>query len=160
MQSAANRTLHRRIWAIMVHVPRYQSFGPSRLARDSGLARSTVTRFLSGESTPSVYMVLALLSAIEKQMGRHIDLRELISIDGNYPTPSACKLMGCKGCLPPEAHNRDCTTKPEYSHMKGGEWSVISADETEIADSLPSPGTHVPEKQTLISNSNRAKEVP
>jgi transcriptional regulator with XRE-family HTH domain len=161
MQSACNRTLHKRIWAIMVHVKRYQSCGPSRLARDAGVARSTVTRFLSGKSTPSVYMILALLNEIEKQLGRNIDLRELISVDGKYPTASVCKLMGCTGCLPPEAHNSDCTTRPEYAHMKGGEWSVITADTADIAESGQlAVFSDQPQKHSLLLSTNHAKEVP
>jgi transcriptional regulator with XRE-family HTH domain len=124
MQSPLRHNLHKRIRAIMVHTKDYGSKGPGRLAKDAGVSRSTVTRFLKGESTPSVYMVLALLNALEGQLGREVDLRELISLDGTYPTPSVCDLMGCPGCLPPEAHNEDGTTKPEYQHMKGGEWSV------------------------------------
>jgi transcriptional regulator with XRE-family HTH domain len=111
----------------MVHTQYYGSKGPGRLARDAGVARSTVMRFLRGESNPSVFMVLALLDAIQKQLDRDIDLRELISLDGSYPTPSVCDLMGCPGCLPPEAYTRDGTIKSAYRHMKGGEWSVTSA---------------------------------
>ena len=108
----------------MVHIKCYESQGPGRLARDAGVARSTVTRFLRGESSPSIFMVLALLKAIEQQIGREIDLRELISLDGTYPTQSVCELMGCTGCLPPGAHDQDGATRPAYQGMKGGDWSV------------------------------------
>src|SRR5579871_3149390 len=113
--------LHKRILAIMLHTTRYSVGGAARLAKDAGVCRSTVTRFLRGESNPSVFMVLALLEALERQLGRQVDLRELISLDGTYPTPSVCALFGCPGCLPAKCWNQDDTLKKEYKQLKGGE---------------------------------------
>ncbi len=124
MASSLRRSAHNRIRAVLAHTNRYAFSGEARLARDAGLSRSAVSRFLSGKSNPSFALVMAITRALEQQLGKRIDPRELISLDGAYPTPSVCKLCCCRGCLPKEAYAADDTLKPEYQNVRSGEWSL------------------------------------
>ena len=116
--------VHNRILAIMVHTNRYAFKGETRLAADAGVSKSAVCRLLNGRSSPSYALVLALTHALEKHLGRPLDPRDLISTDGRYPTASACELAGCKGCLPAEAYDENDRVKPQYRHLRPGEWTV------------------------------------
>lgn len=116
--------LHNRIMALMAHTTRYAFQGETRLAKDAGVSKSAVSRLLTGQSSPSFALVVALTKALEKRLGRALDPRDLISLDGNYPTATACELAGCKGCLPAEAYDENNCLKPEYKDMKPGQWSV------------------------------------
>ena len=118
-QNAGNR-----IKAVMAHINRYTIQGQARLAADAGISRSAVSRCLRGESNPSFSLVMAMTTALEAQVGRRIDPRELLTFDGRYPTPSVCDLVGCRGCLPDEVYADDDTVKPEYRHVKPGAWNL------------------------------------
>lgn len=126
--------LHNRILELMAHTTRYAFQGETRLAHDAGVSKSAVCRLLSGKSSPSFALVSAITRALEKQLGRPLDPRDLISLDGSYPTASACELAGCRGCLPPEAYDEHDQLKPEYKNVKPGQWcvaprsSVVSKD--------------------------------
>lgn len=117
-------SLHNRILALMAHTTRYAFQGETRLANDAGVSKSAVCRLLNGHSSPSFALVLAITRALEKRLGRPLDPRDLISLDGCYPTASACELAGCRGCLPPEAYDRDDRLKPEYRDVRPGQWCV------------------------------------
>src|SRR5579871_390158 len=108
----------------MAHTKRYSICGQARLAEDAGVTRSTVCRFLSGKANPSFSLVMAITRALEKQTGRRIDPRELVSVDGTFPTPSVCDLCGCRGCLPPQAYDPDDTLRPEYRGARPGGWAI------------------------------------
>ena len=116
--------VHNRILALMAHTTRYAFQGESRLANDAGVSKSAVSRLLTGQSSPSFALVVALTKELEKRLGRPIDPRDLISLDGNYPTATACELAGCKGCLPAEAYDEQNRLKPEYKNVKSGQWAV------------------------------------
>lgn len=116
--------LHNRIMALMAHTTRYAFQGETRLARDAGVSKSAVCRLLSGQSSPSFALVVSITREIEKRLGRALDPRDLISLDGCYPTASACELAGCRGCLPPEAYDRHNCLRPEYKDVKPGQWCV------------------------------------
>ena len=116
--------VHNRIMALMAHTTRYAFQGETRLANDAGVSKSAVSRLLTGQSSPSFALVVALTKALEKRLGRPLDPRDLISLDGNYPTASACELAGCRGCLPAEAYDKHNRIKPEYKDMKPGQWAV------------------------------------
>ena len=121
----------------MAHVPRYSIRGQARLAGDAGVSRSAVCRFLAGKANPSFSMVMALTRALEEKTGRRIDPRELVSVDGTFPTSSVCELCGCRGCLPPQAYAADDTLRPEYRAARPGEWAL------ELP--LPPPGRERPQ---------------
>jgi len=116
--------VHNRIDDVLSHVPRYAFKGRSRLATDAGVSKSAVTRLLNGQSVPSVIVVFRLAKALERRMSTSLDPREIVSLDGDYPTPSTCKLMGCRGCLPCDAYDEDNNLKPEYTGVRPGQWSV------------------------------------
>src|SRR5947209_1607159 len=123
MPSALNRQINNRLLAILAHINRYSFQGQARLAQDAGVDRSTVCRLMSGQSSPSFAVVLALTQALEKQLGKRLDPREILSLDGTYPTASVCELVGCSGCLPADAYNSDDTLKPEFKNVKPGQWT-------------------------------------
>lgn len=124
--------VHNRILALMAHTNRYAFKGESRLAHDAGVSKSAVCRLLNGQSSPSFALVSALTHALEPHLqggleGRRLDPHELISLDGTYPTASACALAGCKSCLPAEAYDEHNRLKPEFKDMKPGQWSLSPA---------------------------------
>lgn len=121
--------VHNRILALMAHTNRYAFKGESRLACDAGVSKSAVNRLLNGQSSPSFALVSAITRTLERHLqgglqGKRLDPHEIISLDGTYPTASACELAGCKGCLPAEAYDEHNVLKPEYKDMKPGGWSV------------------------------------
>ncbi len=116
--------MHNRILALMAHTTRYAFKGGTRLAADAGVSKSAVCRLLNGQSSPSFALVLAVTKALEKHLRRPLDPRDLISLDGHYPTATACQLAGCKGCLPPEAYDENNVLKAEFKDVKPGEWTL------------------------------------
>lgn len=95
----------------MVHVNWYLFAPVARLARDAGVSHSALSRVLSGKAAPSFALAWKVARAIEKRLGAalpggRLDPRELFSVDGTYPTPSACELAGCPGCRLSEAARR------------------------------------------------------
>ncbi|HEY3268267.1 MAG TPA: helix-turn-helix transcriptional regulator [Armatimonadota bacterium] len=112
-----------RIAAVMEHTTRYAFKGKARLATDAGISKSAVSRLLSGTSSPSAMVLIAVTRALERATGKHLDPREILSFDGTYPTPSVCRLVDCRGCLPASAYDSDDTIRPEYRHAKPGEWT-------------------------------------
>lgn len=87
----------------MVHVNWYLFSPQARLAMDAGVSRSALCRVLSGQAAPSFALIWKVSKALEKRLGarlpgRRLDPSELFSLDGTYPTPSACALVGCPGC--------------------------------------------------------------
>lgn len=100
-----------RLEAVMVHVNWYLFAPVARLARDAGVSHSALSRVLSGKSAPSFTLAWKVARAIEGRLGEtlpggRLDPRELFSLDGTYPTPSACELVGCPGCRMAEAAAR------------------------------------------------------
>lgn len=122
-----NSQLHNRILALMAHTTRYAFKGETRLASDAGVSKSAVCRLLNGRSSPSFVLVVAITKALEKRLGRPLDPRDLISLDGHYPTTSACELAGCKGCLPLEAYDENNRIRPEFKNIKPGQWCIAPA---------------------------------
>jgi transcriptional regulator with XRE-family HTH domain len=82
----------------MEHSTRYAFMGEARLAKDCGVSIATISRLMSGKSCPSYPLSVRIAQAFEKQFKKHIDVREIISLDGEYPTPNVCELVGCNGC--------------------------------------------------------------
>lgn len=125
--------VHNRILALMAHTNRYAFKGESRLAADAGVSKSAVCRLLNGQSSPSFALVSSITRALEPHLqrgleGRRLDPHELISLDGTYPTASACALAGCKGCLPAHAYDEHNRLKPEFKDAKPGGWSLSPAN--------------------------------
>jgi hypothetical protein len=106
----------------------YLSFqGTVRLARESGVSHSVISRMIHGKTSASFPVIVAVTKALEKRLGRHIDPREILSFDGRYPTQNVCTLCGCRGCLPVDYYTADDVLKPEYRGVKSGNWSGTEA---------------------------------
>lgn len=107
----------------MTHTRRYAFRGESRLADDAGISRAALNRLVRGTSSPSFVHVVALTQALERALGRSLDPREVVSLDGSYPTASVCELCSCRGCLPAEAYDEENRLRPEFKDVKPGHWS-------------------------------------
>ena len=121
--------VHNRIRAVLKHTTRYAFQSQSRLARDIGVSRSTISRLLRGKVRPSFALVFAVTRALEEDLGRRLDPRELISPDGTYPTPFVCSLVGCRGCLPEEAYDEHGNVRSHWENVLPGRWSSLGRQE-------------------------------
>jgi transcriptional regulator with XRE-family HTH domain len=111
-RKAGQYNVSNRIERLMSHTYRYAFKGRSRLAADSGVARSTITRILDGRTRPTFVVLCRIARALETAIGKPIDLREIVTIDGTFPTPHACQLVGCKGCKPEKRYLDDLQRSP------------------------------------------------
>jgi hypothetical protein len=71
---------------------------------------------------------------LEFQLARKLNVREIFSEDGTFPTKSVCKLAGCRGCLPDKLHEPDGGIKPQWSHVRPGTWTGDVAEFEEVAE--------------------------
>lgn len=108
-----------RISEFLEHSMCYAFKGESRLARDCNVSEAAVSRLINGKTSPSFALIIRITKALEQEFKRCIDPREIISLDGLYPTSSVCELVGCKGCTPQSAWNDDDTLKKEYLPKEG-----------------------------------------
>ena len=123
------RVIHNRLAAVMLHIPWYTFQGQVRLATDAGVSRSNISRLLSGHSVPSFPLAYAIAEALEQRLGRRIEMREFLSLDGSYPTANVCRLVGCRGCLPDFAYDEESDTLlPEFLATLPGNWSLSHAN--------------------------------
>lgn len=130
MQQSQHPTLqvhrvHNRIAAVMAHTTRYAFKCEARLAADAGISKSALNRLINGLSSPSFASVCKIAQALENELKRPIDPRQLISFDGTYPTPSVCQLVGCKGCLPDDAYDESNRLKTTYRNTRPGTWTPV-----------------------------------
>jgi transcriptional regulator with XRE-family HTH domain len=119
--------VHNRIFAVMMHTNRYAFKAQARLAADCGVAPSTISRLLTGQCSPSFALIAAVTAALEKQLKISLDPRELVSRNGDYPTPFTCELCHCRGCLPDEAYDAGDRLRPEYRNVRPGQWTTLSS---------------------------------
>lgn len=134
---AQNLPVHNRLAAVMAHVPWYGFCGQARLARDARVSRAALSRLIAGHTRPSFQLVWALSRALESRLNRPLDPRELVSFDGTYPTPSACDLTGCRGCLPDWAYDATGSLRPTFQGQAPGEWSRTVGDWSRTAGEWP-----------------------
>lgn len=85
-----------RIRRILEYTTRYAFDGRARLIEDTGLSRSEVTRLLSGHCNPSYRVNLAVVTALEADLGTRIDPRD-VSYSGKFDR-SVCEVVNCRGC--------------------------------------------------------------
>lgn len=114
---------HNRIFAVMMHTRGYAFRGTSRLARDAGVAKSTVSNLLRGKTKPLYITISRLVKCLESQLGLPLDPKELLSETGQYPTPFICYLVGCPGCLPDSVYDQDGVRKRKYGAVRSGQWT-------------------------------------
>lgn len=128
--------LTHRLREILWHIPWYGFKTQARLAQDSGVSPAAISRLIRGESQPSLLIALRLTQALSRRLGRPLDIGEVFSLDGIYPTPSVCELTGCRRCLPPSAYDQADQIRPEYKAVQAGQWSMPNTPEkalTEVA---------------------------
>lgn len=123
MGSVRYNPVHNRIEAVMAHVDPYWSGGISRLARDVGVSKSAISRLVSGQANPSFVLVWKIARALEKRLGKPIDVCELVSLDGTYPTQSVCALCDCRGCQVSGTSVVVDEMDPKFAHLRHGKWS-------------------------------------
>jgi DNA-binding XRE family transcriptional regulator len=107
--------LTNRVREILWHIPWYGFKTQARLAQDSGVSPAAISRLIRGESQPSLVVALHVTQALSRRLGRHLDVSEVFSLDGTYPTPSVCHLTGCGNCLPPVAYDEAEELRPFYA---------------------------------------------
>jgi hypothetical protein len=130
--SAATKKNHNRVAAIMVHTSRYSCFPTSRLAADSGIAKSTISHLIHGRSNPLYSTVVRVVNCLEKQLRSKFDTREVFSDDGTYPTHSICELCNCTGCLPETVFLPDSSRKLEHAASIPGRWSGDTLENQDV----------------------------
>ena len=113
-----------RVTVLLVHIPKLSIRGQARLAAEVGVSRSTVSRLVNGKINPSYRLARSVTDALQRFLGRPLDMRDVFSTDGTYLTPSGCALCLCSGCVPEAAWSEDGTLKPEWKEARPGDWSV------------------------------------
>lgn len=81
----------------------------SRLAADSGVSHSAISRLVRNESEPTFRTMVLVTAALERRLGKRIDPRDLLTYSFGYPTATSCELTGCRGCA--YSHRRRVTEK-------------------------------------------------
>ncbi len=112
-----------RIRVLLIHIPKLSIRGQARLAAEVGVSRSTISRLVGGRINPSYRLARGVTDALERFQGRPLDMRDVFSTDGTYPTGSGCALCRCGGCLPEEAWTQGGRLKPEWRNARPGDWS-------------------------------------
>lgn len=120
------RPVHNRIFEVMMHTTRYAFKAQARLAADCGVAPSTICRLITGQCSPSFAVMATITKALEQQLNKTIDPREIVSLDESFPTASTCELCGCRGCLPDEAYDEHDRLRPAYRGIQPGQWTILS----------------------------------
>lgn len=119
-----------RLRAVLLHVPYFSTDGFARLAAKCGVARSTISRIIREKSSPTYQLAHRITQVISDHHSGVLDMRELFTTDGTYPTDSVCALMDCKGCFPPEAWNEASNTlKPSWRGKNPGDWCRTTRQE-------------------------------
>lgn len=112
----------------MLHVPRFQHKGVSRLAADAGLSKWAVWRLMRASGHHDYAVLLRVADAIGRAAGRTFDLREIaVEVGCDYPTRHVCALFGCR-CLPPWAYGPDGILLPAFEGVAPGEWTADSSE--------------------------------
>jgi hypothetical protein len=114
--------IYNRLTAFMVHIPWYTIEGQRRLAADCHCSCSTISRLQHNQLNPSYRLAKSVTDAVSRRLGYALDMAELFSTTGAYPTPSVCSLTGCPGCFPPFAFADDGSLLESYRDLKPGDW--------------------------------------
>ena len=134
-----------RLRAILVHVPFYTIQGRARLANDCNVSKSTISRLLNQRRSPSYKLATNIAQALSWRSGRLIEPNEVFATEGTYPTPSACELMGCRGCQPPNAWDEQGNTlRPSWQGTPPSQWSRQAAKAVDVEGVNTSSGDLCP----------------
>lgn len=111
-----------RLADVMAHIERYAFHGVKHLALDAGVSRSTVSRIMWGICNPTQAIMTRVIAALEFQLQRHIDTRDVFAENGQFLTNSVCDLVGCPGCLPSNALDEFGKVTPTFAGIAPGTW--------------------------------------
>ena len=112
-----------RLADVMAHINRYSFRGTARLAEDSGVSPSYLSRLInSRRAKPSSLIVARITAALEGACGLRIDPRDLVAEHGRFLTRHVCDVVGCRGCLPSNAYDEFGDLKPTFADVKPGQW--------------------------------------
>ncbi len=67
-------------------------------------------------------MVARLTYALERELGIHIDPRDLVAENGLFLTRFVCDLAACPGCLPERAIDEFGDLKSTFAGIQKGHW--------------------------------------
>jgi DNA-binding XRE family transcriptional regulator len=107
----------------MLHTSRYSCYPTARLAADVGVAKSTISHLVHGRTNPLYSTAARVVKCLERELGHSLDLREVFSEDGSYPTPFVCALVNCARCLPGIVFERDDSKNPGFAFIQAGQWT-------------------------------------
>ena len=130
MATKKKEILKTRIPDLLMHSKSYAFEGPVRLARDCGCSPSAVHRLIAGRGAPTHNLVCAVTRALEQELGRRIDPRDVVMDEtGEWLTPNVCELVGCLdhgygGCYPEYAYDEQDNLRPEFEAVRPGYWSL------------------------------------
>lgn len=122
--------LHNRVHVVMIHASRYSFQGRARLAADVGVSRSTISRLINGQTSPSHALVQSITDTLSTHLGRPLSPRDLFSPDGRYPERSGCLLSGCRGCFPEAAFDGHGRRRIEWLNARPGDWSLAPENQS------------------------------
>lgn len=125
----------------MAHITRYSFRGTSRLAADAGVSKSTISHLVRGLNNPLYITVRQVVKCLEFQLGSELDLDEVMSLNGRYPTLPVCKLCRCKGCLPDCIFEEDGSRKKGFENVVPGLWTGDFAEFANGYRPVGDPGT-------------------
>ncbi|MBS1702602.1 MAG: hypothetical protein JST12_13125 [Armatimonadetes bacterium] len=112
-----------RLGELMLHTNLYSFKGHSRLAQAVGSDKATISRLVAGHlKNPSFLLIARITAALEHELGRRIDPRDILSEHGAFLTRHVCDVVGCPGCLPPNAHDEFGDLKPTFRDVTPGQW--------------------------------------
>lgn len=118
----------------MIHTSRYSCFPTSRLAADSGVAKSTISHLLHGRTNPLYSTAARVVKSLERALNRSLDFREVFSEDGRYSTLAVCKLCACSGCTPSIAFGPDNSRRAAFHGFKAGQWTGDTSEFEHLID--------------------------
>ena len=78
---------------------------------------------MNGHSVPTFRVALRVAEALGRELDSQLDIRELFSETGQFPTTFVCDLLKCPGCLPARAVDDEGVTNPMYEGLKKGYWT-------------------------------------
>lgn len=122
-----NPHVQNRVAVLLTHIPFFSIQGQARLAARAGASRSTISRLVHGRINPSYRLAQAVTAALERQLGAPLDMRDVFTTDGTYPTASGCALCRCGGCLPEHAYDAEGNLLPAWKEARPGDWSLAPA---------------------------------
>jgi len=122
-RSKAQNRLRQIVW----HIPWYGFRTQTRLAEDSGVSQAAISRMMRGLTQPTLPVAQRVTDALSRRLNLPIELRDVFSPDGTYPTPSVCHLTRCSSCLPPTAYDESNRLKPEFRSSKANQWGISPA---------------------------------